>query len=1287
MAGELQATIQGSSEVGHRASVRRDEYVRLIPIQPDAEQPVVRYDLDTAQPGHHPGGAAPSLANLFSGKVESPETSYSLESATSTNPAAETEIVATHEESEQHLWHSSRALQVTRWRSVYGPPYNYDVDWLNRGPNRGFGRSLGQNERCLENLNLAAQFGSNPTLGGTHNDPGVEDLVQVRPSTPLHNDFAGGASGSAYSEGAGIPLQFDTDGNHEPTQGPFSGAAPDEAYLFWRLRQYGRVDPHFGARKFVHRITNWYFQPREWHEDQFGGMSSEQGANGARLRWTRADPAIRLNPVGFDRAYFFDAANETLTELSGFEDATPPSLWVALDSSLRYQRNLSGTPDDASPVPSGYAAAILRRSSDDFTVAIAARIEGNATSKGSISRSALPTSISILSGGSGELASPPYESNRFFRIALFCDSFAGRDEGWSGSVGYVFTGPFSEVQTALRELYTSGLLDVEPDEQLLPASVIEGTDLGVLRENPWNAIEPPWTDTAALAVGAEEWYVDPDTGSDANPGTQAQPFATIDEAWRNRRTPNAHAVIYLKAGAHFVGQGISGHNGKGGGASASQPVIITTYGGTANALLDKSVGLSSVLGPCDHVILENLDIIHDTPGSGRGIDCLGPADNWIVQNCKVSAFKEGMRFQVFDGPITNVTIRGCQSYDNRLAAPGTSGHTQGLFFSADVGGDVVVEFNMLDRNGYEGDPTIFEGATIFSHNAYFDGDENDTFPAGSTRIFRHNISARASSNGVQQRPGGENHSNLYIENSINLLVPSTWLPVQCRYNVVYGGKDVDGTTPRGWGYDIGVRDGNDVDLEDNLLLEQTNGTDSRGYIIKHHDEGPQTAPVIRARRNVGVNYAPIRWEGAAWGAGCVLEDHIAFEDADGTRDVAISGDSWAPNWAVDRTVLHRVGGDSTPTTYGGVERTVAEWGTDVGDGNVSSADPQFSDPTRNPLTYHDLKQSTTGSTVDDLLTHLRSIWTRQSWDPDYSAVRMGDWIRAGFDLPALEMQYEWAYRKARATGFTASVGSTSSSFQNAAAARTITPSSATVSTPGVVASFEPAAAKRTVVIETEPAAAVGGAVGAEFEVAAAKRTVVMDRDPPATVTDVSAGFEPAAAARTIAASTATVGGFLEVTFRDAAAVRAITPSSATVGTWLTQLPRAVRRRFAHKGPVIPARLIEGATFEAGGAMGVHASGLVRPLQPGDDFGGWAVDGPVVREGVVWVMTRSVVWLDVSGVDGPDEYEEIVVALGEDSFALRSQAPTGTPIGRVTGHVVGSTAQVYCEAASMRSLDS
>ena len=134
-----------------------------------------------------------------------------------------------------------------------------------------------------------------------------------------------------------------------------------------------------------------------------------------------------------------------------------------------------------------------------------------------------------------------------------------------------------------------------------------------------------------------------------------------------------------------------------------------------------------------------------------------------------------------------------------------------------------------------------------------------------------------------------------------------------------------------------------------------------------------------------------------------------------------------------------------------------------------------------------------------------------------------------------------------------------------------------------------------------------------------------------------------------------------------------------------------RRYDADVGPNynhLPVK--SGVQLYGGGAYAIElATGFVY-VPVGNDaaevFAGFA-DEDVLGDGskTVRLRGRGVVVLDVTGVDGNNDYGKPVYAINDGTFSITD---TGSDllIGRVLRHITGTTAAVYFEAAPFRGAD-
>src|SRR5262249_11610856 len=124
----------------------------------------------------------------------------------------------------------------------------------------------------------------------------------------------------------------------------------------------------------------------------------------------------------------------------------------------------------------------------------------------------------------------------------------------------------------------------------------------------------------------------------------------------------------------------------------------------------------------------------------------------------------------------------------------TPAHSQGIYVDGGLT-NFLIEECLFDHNGWL---TSVPGAVpdIYRHNIYIQGNTSNV-------TIRGNVIARGGSHGLQARSGGNVSNNLFLGNSINLLVGNNILnngavTASVIGNVILDGKDIDASNPRGW---------------------------------------------------------------------------------------------------------------------------------------------------------------------------------------------------------------------------------------------------------------------------------------------------------------------------------------------------------------------------------------------------------------------------------------------------------------------------------------------------------
>lgn len=423
-------------------SLHPEDFVLLTPVLVGGE--VVRYNLLTS----------PSPTKTVDGVVYTPRSVYGLiERVADDSFDIETiEVVGAGEAAgrTERIILSRMMSMPSAWHTIVNAIGPGEIDWLDANQN---GSSLGFNERYEENYGLGPTLWMihNPTFGGSLTTINGS-FVGLHYSPPLLY-----RNSPAILEGSVIPMHWDPDGvasapyTQQWDHGGTRGSIP---VLMWDQRQYYRLRTHYQGKKF-HRLATWSFQREAW--------SPKIGDPGHPFYCTLVGgPACKDL---FQEIYARDLSTGISTNLSPFLVGGLP-LSMSVKKSVMVLTVFT-TPNVItnlpSPFPSGYAAWILRRTSDDFCVAVAAKINDTGQDM------RRPES----SLWSRTLANPPLWSAS--NLLQFGNNSTARAAGWCGTESWIFTGVYAEVEAALQDLYDGGFLDL-PIEVDLPEEVLAGTD-------------------------------------------------------------------------------------------------------------------------------------------------------------------------------------------------------------------------------------------------------------------------------------------------------------------------------------------------------------------------------------------------------------------------------------------------------------------------------------------------------------------------------------------------------------------------------------------------------------------------------------------------------------------------------------------------------------------------------------------------------------------------------------------------------------------------------------------
>ncbi len=349
------------------------------------------------------------------------------------------------------------------------------------------------------------------------------------------------------------------------------------------------------------------------------------------------------------------------------------------------------------------------------------------------------------------------------------------------------------------------------------------------RGSSWNLplSEEGWSQFA-LPADSNAVYVSSSTGSDEGIGREEAPVRTLRRGVELLRKDRGDRLL-LKRGDSW--DEIFGKWTKS-GESREFPMIVGSYGTGPRPRIvsgDKN-GMAIQTKPgagVKYLVVKELDFVAARTAPDRegvGISCLGETESLLVEDCRFMEYAGGMVFQAFRGAaISNVTLRRCIVLDSH----NSKSHSQGLFCSGLEG--LTIEECVFDHNGWsETRPGAVQ--TIFNHNVYIQAGGKDV-------LFRNNISARASSHGIQLRCGGLVADNLFFECPLAILLGGGDAPLpghisgRVSGNVILEGNDI-GDAPRGNAIEANNLDAGKVSvIADNIASRVRSKRDGFGVIL------------------------------------------------------------------------------------------------------------------------------------------------------------------------------------------------------------------------------------------------------------------------------------------------------------------------------------------------------------------------------------------------------------------------------------------------------------------------
>lgn len=364
---------------------------------------------------------------------------------------------------------------------------------------------------------------------------------------------------------------------------------------------------------------------------------------------------------------------------------------------------------------------------------------------------------------------------------------------------------------------------------LLLIMIFACSSIALAEVNPSNS---GWTEISA-STDSLIVYVSSSEGDDANDGlSTSTPVKTLAKAASFVRDGYPDHLL-LKRGDVWTDETLGRFKS---GRSESEPLVLSYYGESgerpklkvSSNFIDHNGQVRSNLAIIGlHFVAYKMDPADPafTGTSPSSLRFVGGGNNLLVEDCKLE-FTDIIVQNFSTFKYQNFKLRRSMVTD--VWSPNTSNSNavrpSGIYATSVDG--LLIEENLFDHNGWN-ENVPGAGANQYNHNMYI-----QTSNVGNHVTVRGNVIARASSHGVQGRPGGLYEDNLFVENSIGLQLGYKGTPLQAgtfahaKNNVILAGKRMDPTnsseprTAAVWGLWLDDLGSGTVTLEGNIVANR-----------------------------------------------------------------------------------------------------------------------------------------------------------------------------------------------------------------------------------------------------------------------------------------------------------------------------------------------------------------------------------------------------------------------------------------------------------------------------------
>jgi len=515
--------------------------------------------------------------------------------------------------------------------------------------------------------------------------------------------------------------------------------------------------------------------------------------------------------------------------------------------------------------------------------------------------------------------------------------------------------------------------------------------------------------------GTAEYYLpaDPEIGSDPfDPDGPLNEYLTYAAAAADVRSGYADWILFKRDDT------FSARINERSGDTTTEFALVSAYGSSGAMPIVKPTTATNNLiqlnATCQYLAIMGIDFYSSTrdPEAGDYIDDSGTTGLFLIAGAGSTIndiLIEGCKFRFFDqnniidngGTVEDIFFRRnvvLDSYSDGV------GNCQGLWAN-DING-LTVEENIFDHNGWYSKPSEEDvgPATIYNHNIYMTRMHNTT--------IQKNILLRASSGDTKVTSNvGAGTTNLFIDDNLwvdgevalsigwNYGDPSVRFQNVDITNNVMTNVDRDPPTERniGWGFKIGgIGIGS---ISDNLLINWNNAAITSSYGIEV-GQGFEDVMIednivyeLNSHGNSDDNYAfRINYSAGGDKNRNTVQNNLFQEPSNALRmvyvenAVDISGFTFTGNEYYASSEVFYIA--ATPYNFAGWQGETGETG--------SFGAHSFADPTRGIEAYmtHLGETATIAAFIDKCRAQ-----GRYSWDTDYTAPVVNNWMRTGFGSP------------------------------------------------------------------------------------------------------------------------------------------------------------------------------------------------------------------------------------------------------------------------------------------------